>query len=74
MGRYLSFLQMCTLSTIRNLRFPILLKALALNVTLSRLGEHNIMPRILSDPYLDKELSGTHRICQKYKDFEILNK
>jgi hypothetical protein len=49
-GRYASSPVMCTSSTIRNLRFFILLKALVFNGTIVGLGERNTMPRILSDP------------------------
>ena len=48
--RYLSFLEVCTFLTIRNLRFSIFLKAEAFNDTVIGSGSHHIMPRILSDP------------------------
>ena len=42
--RYLSFLEVCTLLTIRNLRFFIFLKAEAFNDTVIGSGSHHIMP------------------------------
>ena len=57
--RYLSFLEFCTLLTIRNLRFFILLKAEAFNDTVIGLGSHHIMPRILSDPWIRQRISCT---------------
>ena len=48
--RYLSFLEVCTFFTIRNLRFSIFLKTEAFNDTVIGSGSHHIMPRISSDP------------------------
>ena len=48
--RYISSLEFCTFSTIRNLRFPIFLKVEAFNDTVIGSGSHHIMPRILFDP------------------------
>ena len=50
LGRNLSSSQMCTLRTMKNLRFSILLKALACSCTIIGLGECNIIPQILRDP------------------------
>ena len=48
--RNLSSSQMCTLQTMRNLRFSIALNALACSSTVIGLGECNIIPQILQDP------------------------
>lgn len=50
LGRYLRPSQISTSPTIKNLRFFIFLRHLAANCIFSCPREHNIMPRIFSDP------------------------
>ena len=53
------------------MRLLILLKALATNVTVVGSWEHNIMPQILPEPYLDRALGGTHCTTEIVKTITI---